>query len=573
MKTISLLKFFLLFLFNLFLFVSCEKKDDANDYFYNLTQELSPIYKEPDKIKAIQKREFTKFEKTKDEKYLISSRYTEYFLKEHNGSKQIPVVFELLKHNNDRYAFISMICNFNLALELEHTSPKLAMQFIDNSIKFDQKLNKTYYISHLYHAKGRFYYNDKNYPKAMYYFQQALKNLKPDDTLYIASMHNNFGLTYDKSGKTGLAIEETKKGIKILESKKNLNQEEIEFLNSMRDNLGGYFYKLKNYGNAEKILLQQFEYYKNKKDDHLSIISSEKIFDLYITTGQSDQQKKIVDYLANIEPQVNNISDKIKLNEIIQRYYSGNNQLKELKVTSEKLTNLYHAFDDKSKKNVQEITDNLNSLIIKDIDNKYRYDIQFQKKQKLWLSSLAILCIIILTIIIFSVKNKIKNEKEIAQKQRELFESNEKILEQDRSFQKEKIKNLHRTLSIKIDAEKILLENLKKTKRVNVDSEQVIRDLLLKVNNLILIDKRSYNSFTEGTMENKLLMDELSNRCPDLTKKELKLCTYFIMNLSSKEIAALENTTTGTVRVYKTKIKSKLGLIKDDDLSTFLNSI
>ncbi|MEY8760555.1 hypothetical protein [Chryseobacterium tongliaoense] len=568
------MKFFLL-LFYLFLCVSCAEKDDANEYFYNLTQELSPIYKEPGKIKAIQKREFAKFKTTKDEKYLISSRYAEFFLKEHNDSKQVPVVFELLKLNNDRYTFISMICNFNLALELENTSPKLAMQFLDNSIKFDRELNKTYYLTHLYHAKGRFYYNDKNYSKAMYYFRQALKNFTPDQKLYIASMHNNFGLTYAQLKKPDLALEETKKGIKILESKKNPNKEETEFLNSMKDNLGWYFYQLKDDKNAEKFLIQQFDYYKDRKEyNHLSIQTARKLFVIYAQTGQNDQQKKIIDYLLNIEPQLHNITDKISLYEILQSYYTGNNNLRELKITSIKLTELYHVFNDENKQNIQEISDNLNTLIIKNIDNKYEYDIRFQKKQKLWLASLAILCIIILTIIIFNIRIKIKNEKKITQKQKELFQSNEKILEQDKNLQKEIIKNLHRTLSLKIDAENILLESLKKTKnKQNADTEQLLKDLLLKVNNLILIDKRSYNSFNESVMENKLFVERLSNRCTGLTNKELKLCTYFVMNLSSKEIAALENTTTGTIRVYKTKIKSKLGLIKDDDLSAFLNSI
>lgn len=571
------MKFLLLFIY-LFLLSSCEKKhdEDGNQYYYNLTEELSPIYKEPGQLKIIQEREFTKFEKTQDEKYLISSRYVEYFLNEHNGHNQISVVFELLKLNNDRYAFISMICNFNLALELEHTSPKRAMQFLDRSIEFDKKLKKNYYITHLYHAKGRFYYNDKRYPKALYYFRQALKNLNPDQKLYIASMQNNFGLVYDKAGRSDLAVKEIQKGIKILEHKKNPNKEEVEFINQMKDNLGWFYFNLKDYDNAGKFLYQQFEYYKSKRNYYRSIIIAKKLFDTYSKTGQSDKQKNIIDYLLSIESQSNNISDQITLNEIIQSYYTGNNNLSQLKIISEKLTQLYHTYNAQNKENTQKISDNLNSLIIKNIDDNHDYDILFQKKKNQWLISLTILCIIILIVIIFSVKNKIKNEKEIAQKQKELFESNEKLLKQNLNFQKEKVNNLHKTLNLKIDIEQTLLENLKKIKKnknIDIDSEQLLRDLLSKVNNLILIDKRNYQFSDESYIENKLFIEKLADRFPALTNKELKLCPYFRMDLSSKEISSLENNTDGSIRVYKTKIRNKLGLTKDDDLSAFLNSI
>ncbi|KXH85890.1 helix-turn-helix transcriptional regulator [Chryseobacterium kwangjuense] len=57
---------------------------------------------------------------------------------------------------------------------------------------------------------------------------------------------------------------------------------------------------------------------------------------------------------------------------------------------------------------------------------------------------------------------------------------------------------------------------------------------------------------------------------PFLTTQEKKFCVYYKLNLSSKEISLLEGVTEGTVRVYKTRIKNKMGI--DNDLFTFLNS-
>lgn len=68
-------------------------------------------------------------------------------------------------------------------------------------------------------------------------------------------------------------------------------------------------------------------------------------------------------------------------------------------------------------------------------------------------------------------------------------------------------------------------------------------------------------------------MEKLSQQFPSLTEQELKLCAYFKLNLSSKEVSLLEGITSGSVRVYKTKIKSKMGLGKEQKLDDFLNII
>lgn len=117
------------------------------------------------------------------------------------------------------------------------------------------------------------------------------------------------------------------------------------------------------------------------------------------------------------------------------------------------------------------------------------------------------------------------------------------------------------------------MENLRKIKKAkDIDTEQMLRDLMFKLNNLMQIDKRNNDLINESSTENRLFLEKLAAKYPDLTKKELGLCTYFRMKLSSKEISSLEDTTTGTVRVYKTKIKNKLGLGREEDLTAFLNS-
>jgi DNA-binding NarL/FixJ family response regulator len=51
------------------------------------------------------------------------------------------------------------------------------------------------------------------------------------------------------------------------------------------------------------------------------------------------------------------------------------------------------------------------------------------------------------------------------------------------------------------------------------------------------------------------------------------MCTYFISDLSAKEIGLLMNLSDVSVRVAKNKIKNKIGLDKDANLDDYLKSI
>ena len=65
----------------------------------------------------------------------------------------------------------------------------------------------------------------------------------------------------------------------------------------------------------------------------------------------------------------------------------------------------------------------------------------------------------------------------------------------------------------------------------------------------------------------------LRKKHPFLTDQEIGLCNYFRLNMPSKEIASIEGITDGTVRVYKNKIKNKIGLSQMDSLNEYLVNI
>lgn len=65
----------------------------------------------------------------------------------------------------------------------------------------------------------------------------------------------------------------------------------------------------------------------------------------------------------------------------------------------------------------------------------------------------------------------------------------------------------------------------------------------------------------------------ITEQFPQLTKTDLKLCTYLRMNLSSKEIASLMFVTVRAVEVSRSRLRKRLELHKDQSLIQFIQNV
>lgn len=569
-----------------FLIISCQpslKDKEADEmYFFELNEEASVIINQGDqvdqqgKLRLIHDREFKKYKQSKDKKYLISSKFIEMYMLSQESVKHLYVLYEMLKLNNGKYDYISIMCNQSLALKFESSSPELSFQFLDEAIKLDEKLGREYLLPHLYHARGRWYFQRKQYADALHYFDKALQlYTNGRNYRYMASMHNNFGLTYSEMGKTDLAIKEGNKAVAILENKKDRDPEDNFYLSYFKGQLGTFELAAKNYEKAERLFLDQYEFCRNSPLHYSeAIVAVQLLWKLYEKTGQIYKIHDQVDSLLRTEPKLKETSLKIMIFNLAEKYYCSTNDYQNLRQTSKILMELNNLHDKETTENMAVISDQLNNYTIKNINQKYDNQLISQKKKNLLVLILAIASVIILLIIIINFRNRIKKEKELAEKERQILENNRMILEQDLKLQKSKINNLHLNLHLKVETEKAFLENLKKIKKSkNLNMEEALKDLFFKINNLIQIDSGSNDLIDESSRENRMFLEKLSSQFPFLTRQDKKFCIYFKLNLSSKEISLLENIKDASARVYKTRIKTKMGVDKDMDLYTFLNNL
>ena len=80
-----------------------------------------------------------------------------------------------------------------------------------------------------------------------------------------------------------------------------------------------------------------------------------------------------------------------------------------------------------------------------------------------------------------------------------------------------------------------------------------------------------FNTHVEQVHEE--LFKKLKIRYPELTPRELSLCAYLRMNISSKEIATLMNISTRGVEISRYRIRKKLGLDRNANLTDFMMTL
>ncbi len=225
----------------------------------------------------------------------------------------------------------------------------------------------------------------------------------------------------------------------------------------------------------------------------------------------------------------------------------------------------------------------IETLILEEKNSKeiarveYNYNLQKQEKEqklkelvlkseiknlRIITISISILLILVLALIYLIIKNR----------KRKIIEA--RLIEKNLSL---KIENREKELTTNV------LYLLKKNEFL-----ANLTDTLQELNNRILPENKTYlrriirdierNTFTDSWDEfEKRFQDvhvdfykNLSVEFSDLTPNELKLCAFLKLNMTSKDISAITNQSTDSLKVARYRLRKKLGLTREDNLITFL---
>ena len=87
--------------------------------------------------------------------------------------------------------------------------------------------------------------------------------------------------------------------------------------------------------------------------------------------------------------------------------------------------------------------------------------------------------------------------------------------------------------------------------------------------NKVFTQQRELKAVTDEMMKGEWCR-KLGNRYPELSPNDLRFCTYLKMNLSSKDIAAIQNITLKGVEAARARVRKKIQLPSKESLTEFL---
>jgi ligand-binding sensor domain-containing protein/DNA-binding CsgD family transcriptional regulator len=203
-----------------------------------------------------------------------------------------------------------------------------------------------------------------------------------------------------------------------------------------------------------------------------------------------------------------------------------------------------------------------------------------------YISNVAIVIYVLLAFALLALINMFYNR--FYKKQRELaLHKQQKELElKNLENEKDLIKLRNEKLKMEIDARnrELAVSTMSMIKKNETLSE--IKVELEKLHGLSQVksvkklvddnlgDKQDWITFEKAfNNADKDFFKKIKELHPSLTSGDLRLCVYLRLNLSSKEIAPLLNISPRSVEIKRYRLRKKLGLLRDDSLSSYIVEI
>ena len=425
-------------------------------------------------------------------------------------------------------------------------------------------------IATLYISVGSIYGDIENYEESNKYFKKAI-TIYEDQNIesYVAHLNINFGINQVKAKQFADAIETFEGSIAYYEK----NGE--EYYKCIAYNEIGKAYKgLENFTEAKSYYTKALDISKAINQPELE---GEAIKNMGLLLVQQQAYAQALPY----------IQSSLKINETAGAYNNVVQDYSNLATIHADLGNFKKAYDYKvlhfrghdsitGKENV----DKINELKITYETEKKEAAIALQEEEIKTLNVQAkndrltktlygigmFSFIAIAGLLYFGFKQRIKKNKIEREKQ-------EAIYKQEIAFKKKELASQTLHLVQKSTFIQELRENLEKIKKspelFKVEFRRLV--LLLKKQNAEDKDWEVFKSYFSEVHNN--FDQKIKRVAADISEKEIRLASFLRMNLSTKEIASMLNVLPDSVLKSKYRLKQKLQLTKEQDLTQFLNSL
>ena len=164
-------------------------------------------------------------------------------------------------------------------------------------------------------------------------------------------------------------------------------------------------------------------------------------------------------------------------------------------------------------------------------------------------------------------RENLESEKEVIRMRNEKLREGIKL--KDKELANSTMQMLHKNeMLITLRDELKKLANLFGSDSHQHDVIRLVRGINKEIDN-----EKQWNVFeTHFESVHEEFLKRIKTAYPNLTPRELKLCAYLRMNISSKEISVLMNISTRGVEISRYRLRKKLGIARETNLTDFILS-
>jgi tetratricopeptide (TPR) repeat protein len=203
-------------------------------------------------------------------------------------------------------------------------------------------------------------------------------------------------------------------------------------------------------------------------------------------------------------------------------------------------------------------------------------------------AGVVIVLLIIGLLVINRQRLKIRTERQLAEKENQILEERQTLMEAQLRNKELAAKQLNDQLEFKnkelathtlnMIQKNEILENIKQgvaeVKTASPEElNQKLNSLLSMVNYSLHLDKDWENFKLHFEQVHQEFFKKLIDKVPELNANDLKLCALIKLNLDNREVATILNISQDSAKVARHRLRKKLNLPAEQNLIVFFNSI
>jgi tetratricopeptide (TPR) repeat protein len=407
------------------------------------------------------------------------------------------------------------------------------------------------------------------------YYSEALACTNKDQLEYYRIKNNIYRLDFLEKN-TETAIDSITELIHILKDN------DVEILVSAYLNIGACYFQLQDFTQASLYWLKAEEMIKDMDNPRLDATLAQYfgVYHVFTTHNYS----KALDYFRitkQISEKNNNLVHLSAAYNILSQTFDMNGNQDSAYYYLKKYQNLSQNLVPNSK--AIEAYQAYVSAFLDASENKLTISeqkIELKNKQFTVMIMLLITIVLFATLLfLFAQQQKRKKERE-NQILAERLKHEKEIQQLEKEKQDEVIAAKTREItsySLQLSNKNSVLKQILDLNTQLINSQKEVKNIAGKIDDIIQnnfdVDNEWHLFKIHFEKVHPSFFDKLKQSCNELTENNLRICAYFRIGISTKEIAQILHISPRSVFLQRHRLKKKLGLGENDDLDDFIRNI